>query len=111
MAVSIPIFTSQLEKSREATDLANLRAAYAEASVEALLQDTPASFEKYYTSAGQLSDTQTDGITGKATQSGFQGPNPGLGWSKYAGEGKDGYLQVKFDSSNNTVTANFVKKS
>ena len=30
VAVSIPIFTSQLEKSREATDLANVRAAYAE---------------------------------------------------------------------------------
>ena len=29
VAVSIPIFTSQLEKSREATDLANVRSAYA----------------------------------------------------------------------------------
>ena len=31
MAISIPIFTSQLEKSREATDLANIRSGYAEA--------------------------------------------------------------------------------
>ncbi len=31
VAISIPIFTSQLERSREATDLANIRAAYAEA--------------------------------------------------------------------------------
>ena len=30
VAISIPIFTSQLEKSREAVDAANLRAAYAE---------------------------------------------------------------------------------
>lgn len=30
MVVLIPIFTSQLEKAREATDAANLRAAYAE---------------------------------------------------------------------------------
>ena len=29
VAISIPIFTSQLEKSREAVDLANLRSAYA----------------------------------------------------------------------------------
>ena len=29
VAISIPIFTSQLEKAREATDLANIRAAYA----------------------------------------------------------------------------------
>lgn len=30
VAISIPIFTSQLEKSREAVDKANIRAAYAE---------------------------------------------------------------------------------
>lgn len=36
VAISIPIFTSQLEKSREATDLANIRAAYAEVTAEAL---------------------------------------------------------------------------
>ena len=29
-AIAIPVFTSQLEKSREATDMSNLRAAYAE---------------------------------------------------------------------------------
>lgn len=36
VAISIPIFNSQLEKSREATDLANLRAAYAECSATVL---------------------------------------------------------------------------
>ena len=30
VAIAIPIFTSQLEKSREAVDAANIRAAYAE---------------------------------------------------------------------------------
>ena len=30
LAIAIPIFTSQLEKSREAVDAANIRAAYAE---------------------------------------------------------------------------------
>ena len=29
-AIAIPVFTTQLEKSREATDLANVRSAYAE---------------------------------------------------------------------------------
>ena len=29
VAISIPIFTTQLEKSRESTDMANIRAAYA----------------------------------------------------------------------------------
>lgn len=36
VAIAIPVFTSQLEKSREATDLANIRAAYAEAMVKSL---------------------------------------------------------------------------
>ena len=36
VAIAIPIFNTQLEKSRQATDLANLRAAYAEAMTDAL---------------------------------------------------------------------------
>lgn len=39
VAISIPIFTSQLEKARESTDLANIRAAYAEISAAALTED------------------------------------------------------------------------
>ena len=37
IAVAIPVFASQLEKAREATDLANVRSAYAKVSTEALL--------------------------------------------------------------------------
>ncbi len=36
VAIAIPVFTSQLEKSREATDLANIRSAYASAIVKYL---------------------------------------------------------------------------
>ena len=36
VAVAIPIFSDQLEKSREATDAANLRAAYADVMAEAI---------------------------------------------------------------------------
>ena len=35
-AIAIPVFTSQLEKSREATDASNIRAAYAEVMAAAL---------------------------------------------------------------------------
>lgn len=35
VAVAIPVFGSQLEKSREAADLANVRAAYAKVLTEA----------------------------------------------------------------------------
>ena len=38
VAISIPIFTSQLEKSREAVDLANIRSAYAQVQAAALTQ-------------------------------------------------------------------------
>ena len=40
VAISIPIFTSQLEKSRESVDAANLRSAYAECSAEILTVDS-----------------------------------------------------------------------
>ena len=37
IAIAIPVFSSQLEKAREATDLTNVRSAYAQVSTEALL--------------------------------------------------------------------------
>lgn len=36
VAIAIPVFTNQLEKSREATDAANIRSAYAEVMAAAL---------------------------------------------------------------------------
>lgn len=39
VAISIPIFTAQLEKSREATDATNIRSAYAELTSEVLTAD------------------------------------------------------------------------
>ena len=51
VAIAIPVFNSQLEKSREATDAANLRSAYAVASAEALTGKTVA--------AGPVKLTQT----------------------------------------------------
>lgn len=38
VAIAIPVFTSQLEKSRESTDAANLRSAYAEVMTASLTQ-------------------------------------------------------------------------
>ena len=42
VAISIPIFTAQLEKSREATDEANIRSLYAETVAAVLTEDTTA---------------------------------------------------------------------
>ena len=46
VAISIPIFTSQLEKAREATDAANIRSAYAELSADALTEEGAISEKK-----------------------------------------------------------------
>ncbi len=40
VAIAIPVFNNQLEKSREATDLANVRSAYAELLAAALTGET-----------------------------------------------------------------------
>ena len=40
VAIAIPIFTGQLERAKEAADMANIRAAYAEACVKAIEEGT-----------------------------------------------------------------------
>ena len=47
VAISIPIFTSQLEKSRDAVTLSNIRAAYAQAQSSYLTQDATSTDAKY----------------------------------------------------------------
>ena len=43
VAIAIPVFAKQIEKSREAADLANVRSAYAELMVKVLAEEKPAS--------------------------------------------------------------------
>ena len=66
VAISIPIFTTQLEKSREATDAANIRAAYAQASVEVLEGEADVSYKvnMVQTTAGfdHISDLKIGGV-------------------------------------------------
>ena len=57
VAISIPIFTTQLEKSREAVDAANLRAAYAEVMAAGITSDT-ANYTKKVNLKQQQSDWQ-----------------------------------------------------
>ena len=53
VAISIPIFTAQLEKAREATDQANIRSAYAEVSANMLTEDNVANVDPIIVSAKQ----------------------------------------------------------
>ena len=55
VAISIPIFSAQLEKAKEATDMANIRSAYAEV-VAAYLGDS----QKHEASVKLKSDIKSD---------------------------------------------------
>ena len=69
VAISIPILSKQLEKSREATDLANVRSAYAEVMAAAITEDT--------TSALYQSDgTYKAVVSLKQKQAGWQSKLP-----------------------------------
>lgn len=93
VAISIPIFTAQLEKAREATDLANLRAAKAEVAAAYMTDEsvgsvTLGSQQKdavtvYYDAAnGKLTATKpTTGYgKGTATVGSASNSNDGLGY-------------------------------
>lgn len=60
VAVAIPVFTSQLEKSRESTDAANIRSAYAAVQTAALTQaNDVAGVTRDGTTAGSYTYTAT----------------------------------------------------
>ena len=101
VAISIPIFTSQLEKSREATDKANLRSAYAEASTWLLTWDGTSEAPEITVNAKQAqANWQSDGdaatvkIADGTSTSGIEvtAKTKGSSWT------------VKADTANNKVT-------
>jgi prepilin-type N-terminal cleavage/methylation domain-containing protein len=60
VAISIPIFTSQLEKSRKAVDLSNVRSAKAAAAAEYMTTDMTGEVTYYYDAAtGKVTDLAT----------------------------------------------------
>ena len=59
VAVAIPVFTNQLEKSRDATSVANMRSAYAEAQVAILTGEA----------SGNAGEPAADGANTKVTVS------------------------------------------
>ena len=88
VAIAIPIFTSQLEKSRDAVTLSNIRAAYAQAQSSYLTQDetsTDATYEK-----------KDDG-TAKVTVTGVE--------AKGQSGTIDGFSQLPFDDQAATLNA------
>ena len=84
VAISIPIFSAQLEKSREATDIANIRSAYAEV-VTAYLADGEVSDKNIDVTVQQkvpgwtTSDHALTVQTGDLTQSTYPIPELSIG--------------------------------
>lgn len=93
VAISIPIFSAQLEKSREATDAANIRSAYAEVSADLLTND---------------SSDKTVNVVAKQKKDGWQGTDYSeKGDSTIGGQPVDASTKgwtVAADSTNNKVT-------
>lgn len=96
VAISIPIFSAQLEKSREATDAANIRSAYAEVSADLLSDDA---------------STKTVTVDAKQKKEGWQGTDYSKD-STIGGQHVDPSTKgwtVSADSANNKVTINVNK--
>ena len=115
VAIAIPIFTSQLEKSRDAVTVANLRSAYAEASTTKLTGEDTGN-AKLDESTGKV---KVSGVVAKGEKVGFEGKvNEELPFTAPAdmgkkSDGKDGKYDVTFswDKDNNvTATAEATKQ-
>lgn len=96
VGIAIPVFTSQLEKAREATDAANIRDAYAEVMTKAI-------------STGEES-TITVSLTQKKNdwQTSFEFPCKEVGEPKVNGKAvvsyKNGTAVITYDGKNNSDT-------
>lgn len=80
VAIAIPIFTSQLEKAREATDIANIRDYYAEIAADLLTGDLDATHTTVTLSGGKTATYSGGTGTYSVTVAGYE-PQQGVsGW-------------------------------
>ena len=115
VAISIPIFTNQLEKSREAVDEANVRSLYAETVSAVLAEDTDAKTDikdatltvnvdgGVYTGVATLKlSQQKNGLEGGKTSVNIGGIDvPSGQW----GANKTMTITVKSDGTKTTITS------
>jgi prepilin-type N-terminal cleavage/methylation domain-containing protein len=127
VAISIPIFTSQLEKSREAVDLANLRSAYALGVAKLSSEDKPSNLTNssaiyvYAPSKGTLElygiGVKAEGV-GKGTRTIGSADNKhtiatgqsGFKYDPGSNGVKDQAIVVTINWSNNTVVVSFANQ-
>ena len=62
VAIAIPIFTTQLEKSRDTVTVSNLRAAYAQAASEVLTSDSTTSEQQVVSKGTNVDNPAFNGV-------------------------------------------------
>ncbi len=106
VAISIPVFSGQLEKAREATDLANVRSAYAEVMADAITENKAegSTFDDTtdrYTKTVQLKQKVLGWTTSNPTVAGIT-PSDTLHWQGQVFP--EGECTVFYDTDTNAVT-------
>ncbi|WP_194610240.1 type II secretion system protein [Clostridium vitabionis] len=110
VAISIPIFSSQLEKAREATDAANIRSQYAQVMAEAITDDGDVNGWKMFGAVElkqQKDKWQSTGL-GKNLESVYnrvEGKDPkagGTAWVEY----KDDQVILHYEAGNGSGSGN-----
>ena len=112
-AVAIPVFTAQLEKSRDTTSAANIRSAYAEAQATYLseVSSDPNVTIKYDTAGTKIASIEVANVHFSGVQSGWSDalanmPN-NVDWSGISGNdamgGAAGDYTVTFTYTNSTT--------
>ena len=96
VAIAIPIFTSQLEKSRDAVTIANLRSAYAEASATKLTGENAGNATLNKNSDGTVTVT-VSGVVAKGEKDGFSNLDQDLPFTAPDSMGNKGNTDGKFD--------------
>lgn len=107
IAIAIPIFTSQLENSREATDAANIRSSYAEVVAAALTDpdnNHEATVTKVQQTAGWSNSAVAGGTIGGKAVSEIDGG--GSGEVKITYTASTGVIKIGLvDASTSTLTS------
>ena len=113
MAISIPIFTSQLEKAREATDAANIRAAYAEVQTAALTEENTDSKTGVTRSGASGSYTWTKTVNLVQKQDKWQSCVPNIGGVTIKTDDvkAEGTATITYTESTGNTTIAFAPKS
>ncbi len=108
VAISIPVFTGQLEKAREATDIANVRVAYSEVLSDAITENTSSKVydagTKYYAETVHLKQKVNGFQTKNVSIAGIT-QDDGVRWvGQVRGEGT---CTVIFDADTQNVILNW----